>query len=86
MTKVSHHGPAVFTNLSDLEATQYHSLHADIGDSTPGKAGLWELTQQVSVAALLVLLDATNGPILMGLRQATKPFSRLQLYSSSIRT
>jgi para-aminobenzoate synthetase len=88
VTKVSHRRSDIFANLGELEATQYHSLHADIGGDIHGNTLPWEPTRKCPVLCPLAWDegDVTNGPILMAVRHTTKPFWGLQFHPESICT
>ncbi|KAK4153324.1 ADC synthase [Chaetomidium leptoderma] len=88
VTKASHGGADMFAGLGELEATQYHSLHADIGRAADGDAVCWEPTDQCPSLRPLAwdVDDETNGPILMAVRHTTKPFWGVQFHPESICT
>lgn len=88
VTRVSHQNNDIFADLEGLEATQYHSLHADIGPASHGKTVSWEPTERCSSLRPLAWdeSDVVNGPILMAVRHTTKPFWGVQFHPESICT
>jgi len=84
VTRVEHRGSDMFAGLGELDATQYHSLHADIG----GGGVSWEPTRKCPLLRPLAWDegDETNGPVLMGVRHTSKPFWGVQFHPESICT
>ncbi|KAK4451175.1 ADC synthase [Podospora aff. communis PSN243] len=88
VTRVSHRNNDMFASLAKLEATQYHSLHADIGGVKEDRTVSWEPTSKCPLLQPLAWDegDAVNGPILMGVQHTTKPFCGVQFHPESICT
>ncbi|KAK0633866.1 ADC synthase [Immersiella caudata] len=88
VTRVSHRNNDMFASLAKLEATQYHSLHADIGGVSGDKTVSWEPTSKCPLLQPLAWDegDVVNGPILMGVQHTTKPFWGVQFHPESICT
>ncbi|KAI5210718.1 para-aminobenzoate synthase [Aureobasidium subglaciale] len=89
VTEVSHQGQSLFKDIDVLMATQYHSLHVKLGHGVAKtSAELWKPTLDCQDIVPLAwdLSDDQNGPILMGIRHATKPFYGVQYHPESICT
>lgn len=89
VTEVSHQGQSLFKDIGVLTATQYHSLHAELGHSVPKNSPeLWNITPSCPDIVPLAwdLSDDQNGPILMGIRHSYKPFYGVQYHPESICT
>lgn len=89
VTEVSHNQQSLFQGIDLLMATQYHSLHVKLGhDAHQPFSHLWRSTQNCPDIVPLAwdLSDQRNGPILMGIKHATKPFFGVQYHPESICT
>lgn len=92
VSKMLHSGADIFEGVSNLHATQYHSLHVDLGSLVQKKASFeasyWEPT--LGCPELYPLAwdvdDEVNGPILMSVRHNEKPFWGVQFHPESICT
>ncbi|TLD31826.1 para-aminobenzoate synthase [Venturia nashicola] len=85
--RVDHNSQSVFKGLNPFNGTMYHSLHVDIGHVlTTGD--LWKPSRLCPelVPTAWDLQDAANGPVLMGVRHATKPFCGVQFHPESVVT
>jgi para-aminobenzoate synthetase len=91
VTPVTHRGNDVYVDTGDVQATQYHSLHVNIGlssDATLSKIQLWESTIACPHLEPLAwdLSDPDNGPIFMAAKHHDKPFRGVQYHPESICT
>jgi para-aminobenzoate synthetase len=89
VTEVLHNGQSLFQDIQVLMATQYHSLHVKLGHGSGyASDSLWQPTRACPDIIPLAwdLSDDQNGPILMGIRHATKPFYGVQYHPESICT
>lgn len=90
VTPITHDGQSLFEGLGAVEATQYHSLHATLHqwEAFSPKAGLWKITEACPQLEPLAwdLSDNDNGPILMAVKHAVKPFWGVQYHPESICT
>jgi para-aminobenzoate synthetase len=91
VTPVTHRGNDVYVDTGDVQATQYHSLHVNIGlgsDSTLSKTQLWKSTTACPHLEPLAwdLSDPDNGPIFMAAKHHNKPFRGVQYHPESICT
>nr|POE46185.1 aminodeoxychorismate synthase [Quercus suber] len=85
VTPVKHCDHDIFTTTGNLVATQYHSLHVQLGQkggdlwaSSPSCEGLVPLAWDLS--------DSKNGPILMAVRHFDKPLWGVQFHPESVCT
>jgi len=94
VSKIQHCDFDVFEGVGDLEATQYHSLYADIshplqvfGASITGH-DVWSPTKKCPTIQPLAwkMEDEANGPVLMALKHTVKPFWGVQFHPESICT
>jgi para-aminobenzoate synthetase len=89
VSEIFHCGIDIFEDITDLRATQYHSLYVDIGVHEPSSEHLrWQpspLCPQLRPLAWDVT-DGVNGPILMAIRHVSKPFAGVQFHPESICT
>ncbi|KAF2274220.1 ADC synthase [Westerdykella ornata] len=91
---ILHKESSIFRGLDQLLATQYHSLHVDIGHniqangavSYPGE--LWATTEQCPFLEPLAwdFDNARNGAVLMAAKHTEKPFWGVQFHPESICT
>lgn len=91
VTPVTHSGDDVYAGTGIVRATQYHSLHVNVGlckDVNQVKERLWKPTQTCPELQPLAwdLSDPENGPIFMGTKHITKPFRGVQYHPESICT
>ncbi|KAI9786955.1 MAG: para-aminobenzoate synthase, (PABA) [Geoglossum umbratile] len=93
VSEIIHSDMSIFSEVEDINATRYHSLHANIGhDIQVLKAvkqpkDLWESTSQApELEPLAWTFDADNGAVLMATKHASKPFWGLQYHPESICT
>jgi para-aminobenzoate synthetase len=87
VTSPTHQSSDIFSGIGELEATQYHSLHA-ILDENNTITPFWQPSRQCPFLRPLAwdLTDDLNGPILMGVRHSEKPFWGVQFHPESICT
>ncbi len=93
VSDIVHDGMSIFKDVDqEMLATQYHSLHVNIGHPVQIKGDylyfreLWGLSTACPELKPLAwdLDDKDNGPILMALRHIEKPFYGLQYHPESI--
>jgi len=92
--EILHKDHSLFNNVDQLLATQYHSLHIDIGHSIQTKGAvsypseLWAPTEQCPEIIPLAwdFDNPTNGAVLMGVNHISKPFWGVQFHPESICT
>ncbi|KAL1647985.1 para-aminobenzoate synthase, (PABA) [Diplodia intermedia] len=93
ITRVHHQAHSLFEGLREVNATQYHSLHVNLG--FPPLSGvphppstLWSpSTQCPNLRPLAWDCDsAQNGPVLMSVEHVSKPFWGVQYHPESICT
>lgn len=77
----------MFEGLEAFNGTMYHSLHVDLGHPLTTEE-LWKSSKSCPdlIPTAWDLQDATNGPVLMGARHATKPFCGVQFHPESVVT
>ncbi|WPH03480.1 Hypothetical protein R9X50_00636000 [Acrodontium crateriforme] len=91
VTPITHCRRDIFEGTNDIIATQYHSLHIQLG-KTPfldeASAACW--TPSEKCPALIPLAwdfsDARNGPVLSALRHEMKPYWGVQYHPESVCT
>ncbi|KAH7058922.1 ADC synthase [Macrophomina phaseolina] len=94
VTNVLHQRTSLFEHLSEVHATQYHSLHVDVGFPSsvrrahPLSTALWSpSTKCPDLIPLAWDCDSSeNGPVLMSLKHRIKPFWGVQYHPESICT
>ncbi|KAL5384204.1 hypothetical protein PMIN02_009329 [Paraphaeosphaeria minitans] len=89
ISTISHNRTDIFRNITNLRATQYHSLCAVLGDHSSNSAQLqWQTNDQCPEIQPLAwdIEDETNGSILMAARHTGKPFWGVQFHPESICT
>ncbi|KAF2202685.1 para-aminobenzoate synthase [Delitschia confertaspora ATCC 74209] len=84
VSKISHGSTDIFANIGTFYATQYHSLHVDLGDVMP--IGMPSTKCPSLIPLAWDLTDVSNGPILMGAKHVSKPFWGVQFHPESICT
>ena len=86
VTGVSHRRESLFADLDSVHATQYHSLHANLGHAANDDR--WMSSEKCKKIQPLAwdLSDDANGPILMAVRHCSKPFFGVQYHPESICT
>lgn len=92
VTRIIHSGRDMFEGIGRLEATQYHSLHMEIGprldERQVDNTKLWK--PSISCPDLQPLAwdldDEFNRPIVMATRHTKKPFWGVQFHPESICT
>ncbi|KAK3074588.1 para-aminobenzoate synthase, (PABA) [Teratosphaeriaceae sp. CCFEE 6253] len=86
--RLTHCGDDVFTGVGQLDATQYHSLHAKLGhDCERDKlVAPWTPSRRCKQVVPLAwdLSDVRNGPILMAARHCHKPYRGVQYHPESV--
>jgi para-aminobenzoate synthetase len=85
LSMLTHRGKDIFADTGKIVATQYHSLHVQIGN---GGEVFWEPTQRSPNLIPLAwdLMNVSNGPILMAVRHRELPFWGVQYHPESICT
>ncbi|KAE9980972.1 hypothetical protein BLS_008033 [Venturia inaequalis] len=85
--RIDHNGESVFEGLEPFNGTMYHSLHVDLGHDLTTE-DLWKPSSLCPnlIPTAWDLQDAANGPVLMGVRHATKPFCGVQFHPESVVT
>lgn len=94
VTNVLHRGSSLFDGLQQVNATQYHSLHVNLGfpsiqaSSNCFPEDLWAPSPRCpDLRPLAWDCDSfENGPVLMSVRHNTKPFWGVQYHPESICT
>jgi para-aminobenzoate synthetase len=92
VSKPTHSNTDIFAGISDLEATQYHSLCVNLDGRTKSDPDInnvfWEPPEAFPSLCPLAwdMTDNVNGPILMAVRHTTKPFWGVQFHPESICT
>ncbi|OAG08457.1 para-aminobenzoate synthase [Paraphaeosphaeria sporulosa] len=89
ISSISHNRTDIFRNITNLSATQYHSLHAVLGEHSSDSEQLqWQTNDQCPDIQPLAwdIEDETNGTILMAARHVSKPFWGVQFHPESICT
>ena len=94
VSEILHNRKSIFRGIKGIEATNYHSLHANIGHpaqvdravSYPGE--LWTASQTCPLLEPLAwdCGNLNNGAVLMGTKHLQKPFWGLQYHPESICT
>lgn len=92
--EILHKDRSIFSNVDQLMATQYHSLHIDVGHSIQTKGAvsypseLWAPTEQCPELEPLAwdFDNPDNGAVLMGVKHISKPFWGVQFHPESICT
>jgi len=87
VTPVTHNGADIFAGVGHIAATQYHSLHVDLG-GPPGESLFWAPTAKCPTLQPLAwdTSDQMNGTLLLGVRHVEKPFWGVQFHPESICT
>ena len=88
VSRITHRGEEIFHDITNLEATQYHSLSADIYAHGEMAHISWEPSPTCPKLQPLAwdADDELNGPILMGVKHTTLPFWGVQFHPESICT
>jgi len=92
VSHITHNRTDIFRGITKLRATQYHSLHADLGgasgDSAAHAQAFWEPTVVCPKLRPLAWdnTDEVNGPVLMAVKHTEKPFWGVQFHPESICT
>ncbi|KAL6708335.1 para-aminobenzoate synthase, (PABA) [Coniothyrium glycines] len=94
ITPVLHNGTSIFRDVTELLATQYHSLQVKLNHPIQTKravnypAQLWEPTETCPQLEPLAwdFHSDLNGAVLMGVKHAQKPFWGVQFHPESICT
>lgn len=85
VSKIVHNGTDIFEGVGELTATQYHSLHVDLGH--PDHNVFWAPTTACpSVCPLAWGPEDRGTAVLMGARHTEKPFWSVQFHPESICT
>lgn len=85
VSKIVHNGSDIFEGVGELIATQYHSLHVDLGH--PGDSLFWSPTTACPSICPLAWGPQDRGrPVLMAARDTEKPFWSVQFHPESICT
>lgn len=85
---VRHCGRSLFDGVGEIKATQYHSLHGRLGHNVDDRKSLWSPASATPDLEPLAwdFSDDRNGPVLMGVRHAFKPYWGVQYHPESICT
>lgn len=94
ISEVLHRANSIFKGMGEVRATQYHSLHANIGHSIQTRRAvsypdeLWRATRSCPQLEPLAwdFDNAQNGAVLMAVRHIDKPFWGIQYHPESICT
>lgn len=89
ISNILHNRSDIFRNVASLRATQYHSLHAVLGEHSNDYAQPeWQTNDQCPHIQPLAwdVEDDINGTILMAARHTEKPFWGVQFHPESICT
>ncbi|KXT06633.1 hypothetical protein AC578_8503 [Pseudocercospora eumusae] len=92
MAIITHCGKDIYAKTGKVVATQYHSLHVNLQRPGVGDEwGAWDLWKSSEKCQGLIplawsLMNVANGPTLMGVRHAQKPFWGVQYHPESICT
>ncbi|KZF21375.1 para-aminobenzoate synthase, partial [Xylona heveae TC161] len=91
VTEILHKGQSIFNGVGGIEATQYHSLHVDIGHPIQTRRAvswpseLWLPTKECPLLKPLAwdCGDLVNGAVLMGVQHLERPFWGVQFHPES---
>jgi para-aminobenzoate synthetase len=93
VSEIIHSDTSIFSEVDVIEATRYHSLHANIGHDIQVLKGvkkpgdLWKPTSQApELEPLAWTFDKDNGAVLMATKHVNKPFWGVQYHPESICT
>lgn len=88
MAMLTHAGKDIFAGTGKLVATQYHSLHVRLQQVMDPECDFWQPSKQCENLIPLAwdLMNVCNGPTLMAVRHAQKPFWGVQYHPESICT
>ncbi|CZT23642.1 related to para-aminobenzoic acid synthetase [Ramularia collo-cygni] len=88
MAILTHSGKDIFVGTGKLVATQYHSLHVRLQSVVGPGWDFWQPSDQCESLVPLAwdLMNVSNGPTLMAVRHAQKPFWGVQYHPESICT